>query len=115
MRPYYAKHTKSRKARIRAFIRAARTGPCSDCGIELPTDVMELDHVRGQKSFSLHVSKANEYTWDEIRAEVAKCDRRCPNCHKLRHFYEGAWRNGATPTVAETSPRRTDGRETGVR
>lgn len=73
-----------------ALILDARRRPCVDCGNEYPPEVMELDHVRGRKAFGLYprgVQQA-EITLDDIRAEIAKCEPRCPTCHRLRHHYE---------------------------
>lgn len=66
---------------------AARETPCVDCGVQLPAEVMELDHVRGVKSFSLG-GRVRSYDPALVEAEVAKCDVRCPNCHRMRHYRE---------------------------
>jgi hypothetical protein len=75
-----------RRAEIRAIIEQAKARPCSDCGRSYPGFVMDLDHVRGEKSFSLSkaVQRAFSVTLDEIRAEIAKCDVVCANCHRIR-------------------------------
>lgn len=54
--------------------------PCVDCEI---TDVrvLEFDHVRGAKSFNI-----SESFWRNpvaLQKEVAKCDVRCANCHRI--------------------------------
>lgn len=80
---------------------AARDAPCVDCGVQLPPSCMDLDHVRGIKSFVLTVTSAKDYSHANIAAEIAKCDVRCPNCHRLRHhklndYAERAGRNGGS-------------------
>jgi hypothetical protein len=62
--------------------------PCKDCGVRLPPEVMEFDHVRGEKLFNICQSYGrNSYvSYQMLRDEIAKCDIRCPNCHRLRHF-----------------------------
>lgn len=62
--------------------------PCVDCGVQLPPEVMELDHVRGDKSFGLTYTALRWKTVDEVRREIAKCEVRCPNCHRMRHYRE---------------------------
>jgi len=68
--------------------REARDKPCADCGVRLPPQIMELDHVRGQKLFSVGGSLLRHRNEAEVREEIAKCEVRCPNCHKLRHYHE---------------------------
>ena len=59
------------------------THPCVDCGEE-DKDVLEFDHVRGEKMFTIS-TKLRSKRWDQILAEISKCDVRCANCHKRRH------------------------------
>lgn len=95
-----------RVAKVRAVVRAARSKPCVDCGLQLPPECMELDHVRGEKLFRLNVTSAKSHSQAKIEAEIAKCDVRCPNCHRLRHFRLGDYRErsaGGTPAVYATA------------
>lgn len=76
----------------RQIIQDAKDRPCVDCGIKLPPDVMDLDHVRGEKTFtisrwnSVRKPEGFDTIFDALRAEIAKCDVCCPTCHALRHF-----------------------------
>ena len=47
---------------------------------------MDLDHVRGPKEFKVSeaVQKAYVISVESVRAEIAKCDVVCANCHRLR-------------------------------
>ena len=56
---------------------------CADCN-ESDPHTLEFDHVRGVKSE--HVSKLIQNATSEIRlkAEIAKCDVVCANCHRRR-------------------------------
>lgn len=47
---------------------------------------MHLDHVRGKKEFILSAAVRLGYSDLKIRAEIAKCEPRCANCHILRHI-----------------------------
>lgn len=58
---------------------AMRTG-CVDCGTK-DIRVLEFDHVRGEKSFSL--SKPKLRSLAEIETEIAKCEVRCRNHHRV--------------------------------
>lgn len=75
---------------ILAYIRKVKEAPCVDCGIQLPPEVMELDHVRGTKAFGLTYVLVKWKSLEEVEEEVAKCDLRCPNCHRMRH-YRARW------------------------
>jgi hypothetical protein len=66
--------------------------PCVDCGF---TDirVLELDHVRGKKSGNISRMVGLGYSWSTIVAEIAKCEVRCANCHRIRESEKGSsWR-----------------------
>jgi hypothetical protein len=68
----------------RAELRRLKDRPCKDCGGIFPYYVMEFDHVRGKK---LHdVGHMRRHTPGRIRAEAAKCDLVCSNCHRIRTF-----------------------------
>ena len=55
---------------------------CVDCG---STDirVLEFDHVRGTKVASVGSMVRRGRALAVIRAEIAKCDVRCRNCHAI--------------------------------
>lgn len=83
-----AQNTRYRQ-RVRDAIQdyKASFGGCVDCGRnDLPLEVYELDHVRGEKLFGC--SSASQYSLPAMLAELAKCDLRCPTCHALRHYHE---------------------------
>ncbi len=73
-------------AKRRAIIDAAKAVPCSDCGIQYPPVCMDFDHVRGAKSFTIGYDYRGAL--DRVLEEIAKCDVRCANCHRLRHAAE---------------------------
>jgi len=64
----------------------AKDRACADCGVQYPAVVMDFDHVRGQKRFNLSKAVQSPFslTFEEIRAEIAKCDVVCANCHRIR-------------------------------
>lgn len=55
--------------------------PCVDCGERDPV-VLELDHVRGDKRDNIANLIRSGRSWEPIRAEIAKCEVRCANCHR---------------------------------
>ena len=62
---------------------AAMRGGCVDCG-ETDRVVLHFDHVRGEKV----CSPSNCAPGPKLDAELAKCDVRCANCHRRRHYQE---------------------------
>lgn len=79
------------RGRIRATIAEAKNRPCADCGGRFPTCVMDFDHVRGEKKFKVAqaVQLAYGLSLDRVRAEIAKCDVVCANCHRIRTASRG--------------------------
>lgn len=88
-RKYYARNreariadTQRRAERNRVILHEAKSKPCADCGVQYPPCVMDLDHVRGKKDKC--VGSMLTYSVERLRAEIAKCDVRCANCHRLK-------------------------------
>jgi hypothetical protein len=79
-----ARRAKSEQIRLTV---EARDKPCVDCGKKYPPEVMELDHVRGTKMFGFG-SGVVKHSVEDVEREIAKCEPRCPTCHRLRHHYE---------------------------
>jgi hypothetical protein len=82
---------------------------CADCGGKFPPACMHFDHVpeRGPKLFNLG---NGDYSVESIKAEIAKCDIVCANCHAVRTWTtrQQPWvRRG--PVLQEQAPTGTDG------
>ena len=76
---------KARKKRLEKrkqnIILAAKNKPCMDCGQQFPPCAMDFDH---QEIKLFHVSGGHKRSFDDLRAEIAKCDVVCANCHRIR-------------------------------
>lgn len=82
------------------FLHDAKTGPCTDCGVQYPIHVMQLDHrpntgkafnvtslLWGKKDAGRDAAIQNYGSaMAAARAEIAKCDLVCANCHAERTF-----------------------------
>ena len=79
----YYKWAEKRRRRNKAFIDALKSEPCADCKNVFPTCVMDLDHREG-KVLPVSVLVGSGYSLEKIKAEAAKCDVVCANCHRLR-------------------------------
>lgn len=75
----WSRRFRKRNAEI---LREAKSKPCADCGRSFPYYVMDLDHRRGTKTrnCSLMLNTGAR----KLRAEIAKCDVVCANCHRER-------------------------------
>lgn len=66
--------------------------PCVDCG-EADISMLDFDHVRGKKSDEISRMMSIGCSWSTIEAEIAKCEVRCANCHRIRESKKnGSWR-----------------------
>lgn len=74
----------ARYAKYRAFVDNLKSGPCTDCGIQYPPYVMQLDHTGSDKR--VDISKMMSYTVQAVLDEVAKCELVCANCHAVRTY-----------------------------
>jgi hypothetical protein len=67
-------------------LRELKMAPCVDCGIQYPPYIMEWDHLPGKTKF-LEVSKMQQYKFERVLEEIAKCDLVCSNCHRSRTYF----------------------------
>ena len=79
---------------MRVIVREALVGGCVDCG-NTDIRVLEFDHVRGEKIWSVSEMVTRGSGMDVLLAEIAKCEVRCRNCHVIKTFHRmgGTWRD----------------------
>jgi hypothetical protein len=89
---YYKKNPRSinessikRRREIRQLVMEAKSVPCSDCGIEYPYYVMDLDHLK-EKKFNLSTASSKYRSLEIVQKEIDKCEVVCSNCHRERTF-----------------------------
>lgn len=82
-------HRKRRREEVRCLIRAAKDRPCCDCGVRYPPYVMQFDHRRGEKSFTVGDANTRGMPLAKVEREIAKCDVVCANCHAERTYQRG--------------------------
>lgn len=72
----------ARFARQRQIVYDALKSGCVDCGF---TDIraLQFDHVRGTKRDSISRMVRQGTSDALLRAEIAKCEVRCANCHMI--------------------------------
>jgi hypothetical protein len=110
MRIYAADKTSNFRRGGREYIAEVKRGAaCTDCGGKFEPCALQFDHVpeRGPKLFNLG---NGDHSIDAIKAEIAKCDIVCANCHAIRTWKGRGlpWiRRGPLPEAQE--PTGTDG------
>lgn len=70
----------------RAIVDAARAAGCTDCGLidlEHP-EIFDFDHLDGTTKAGNVAAFLSKGTLDDLRAEIAKCEVVCANCHRIR-------------------------------
>jgi 5-methylcytosine-specific restriction endonuclease McrA len=69
------------RERVSFLLEYSRSHPCTDCGESDPV-VLDFDHLR-DKAF--HIAYGIHYrAWDQVLAEIEKCEVVCSNCHRRR-------------------------------
>lgn len=76
------KANQAHRAKNRELVQEEKSKPCADCGRSYPYYVMDFDHVRGKKAFTIGASMSKPAR--VLREEIKKCDVVCANCHRIR-------------------------------
>ena len=81
-----AQYNREQAALKKTYIAEVKKAPCTDCHRCFPDYVMDFDHVpgRGQKVTGVSRMILGTYSLESVKAEVAKCDLVCSNCHRIR-------------------------------
>ncbi len=84
-RQIYIDKASRKRQELREWVCSLKSStPCKDCKIQYPYFVMDFDHISNKK---IIVSKViNGGSWKKTKAEIAKCDLVCSNCHRLRTY-----------------------------
>jgi hypothetical protein len=92
---WYEKNKERHSARVRErndritkenrayVVRVKMESSCVDCGESNPV-VLDFDHVNGDKSYNVGNLAGGAYSLDTVKAEIAKCEVVCSNCHRKR-------------------------------
>lgn len=97
-KPIYNERTRVRKRQTMAenMVRTSSylaTHPCVDCN-QADIRLLEFDHVNGQKSREIADLLSWGFNWSTIETEIAKCEVRCANCHRIKTIEQGrGWRS----------------------
>lgn len=93
-----------RAAQVRRFIDSVKMERgCIDCGYRGHPAALDFDHVRGVKTLLVSFSKSIA----QAEREIAKCEVRCANCHRIR-TWERKW-GPVKPDIFEATYERAGG------
>ena len=76
-------------------------GGCADCGFS-DIRALDFDHVRGEKIDDVGALIRSGRSITLIKAEIAKCEVRCRNCHAIATMSRlgGTWHDMFVPEGA---------------
>lgn len=98
-REAYLARLAERRARTKSIIRSVKERPCTDCGVQYPFYVMQLDHLQDKK-FSM--GRCGIVSVERLMIEIAKCEVVCANCHAERTFQRT--REGSRTLTSKDTP-----------
>lgn len=86
-------HRQYRARRMQALNDIKLARGCVDCGYAEHPAALDFDHrdreAKGaqwaRRSFAANI----ERNWADLLTEIAKCDVRCANCHRIKSFEQG--------------------------
>jgi hypothetical protein len=62
-------------------------GRCTDCGFEGHPVAFDFDHKDPSKK-EFKISGSYLFRWKVLKMELDKCELRCSNCHRIKHYLE---------------------------
>lgn len=98
-KPKYKQRNRSRKADYVAGL------ACIDCGATDPV-VLEFDHRDAATKFANVSRLMAAHSWAKVRAEIAKCDLRCVNCHRKQTAAQFGWMRRSLQIAAKMAASR---------
>jgi hypothetical protein len=78
--------TKQWALALRKMVTEIKSRPCADCGGTFDPVCMDFDHRPGEVKVAEISHLIARGAIDTIKAEIAKCDIVCANCHRVRTY-----------------------------
>lgn len=86
-----------------AWLAEKKSAPCTDCGGCFAAVSMDFDHVRGEKKYNI-AAAYRWLKWEQLEAEVSKCELVCANCHRVRSSARKQSEGRPSKFLAEGAP-----------
>lgn len=86
-RKRYKRNSREKKQAV--VLEYLSTHPCVDCGIQNPI-VLDFDHInQADKTAGIaDLICMHQIGLEKIKEEMEKCEIRCANCHRIKHFQD---------------------------
>lgn len=85
----YVARNKVKEQQLRDIVIEAKKVPCIDCGVSYPHYVMDSHHRDPSEKEDVIATLVKMGNESRLRAELAKCDIICANCHRIRTWGPG--------------------------
>lgn len=79
----YARKREVRAENISKLSKLKTDAGCIDCGYSGHAEALDFDHISGEKKDAVSRLASQGYSWEVLEEEIAKCEIRCANCHRL--------------------------------
>ncbi len=76
---------------------------CIDCGFKGHPAALDLDH-RDPTQKRVNVARMSTYQKSQLLEELAKCDVRCANCHRIKSVTDGDTRRRRSKKAEADEP-----------
>lgn len=97
-----AEYTKRRRDENQAYVREhLEKHPCVDCG-EARLACLDFDHL-ADKIKGIGSMLAGNVSLEKLKLEIAKCEVRCSNCHRVRTHNQFGWKYAIEENSASNS------------
>ena len=94
-------NVRKRRSTIRTYINNYKQERgCMDCKEDYPYWMLEFDHL-SYKKFNISGYRKKTNSLDTIKAEIAKCEVVCSNCHRIRTFVRNLVNGTDTTDISE--------------
>lgn len=80
----YQSNRQAKKELLQGLLREVKATPCTDCGVQYPYYVMQLDHLPSFEKIYEPAQLVNCGSVKKFWEEVEKCEVVCANCHAER-------------------------------
>lgn len=79
--------TRLKRAERREQIQELVGSTCTRCGYDFPIEALDFHHKDATEK-EQSISQMLTHSWENILAEIAKCDLVCACCHRIIHAEE---------------------------